>query len=78
MTETAKKDIRSLFIDPEMIRTVVAETYARMGIEPDPTATAEKAQEMMLAQGVRPEENLGSRLIIADRYGEEEQPEDGS
>jgi hypothetical protein len=46
-----------------------------MGIEPDPTATAEKAQEMMLAQGVRPEENLGSRLIMADRYGEEVPPE---
>ena len=76
MTETTKKrDIRSLFIDPEMIRKVVAETNARMGFVPDPTATAEKAREMMLAQGVRPEENLGSRLIIADRYGEEVPPE---
>jgi hypothetical protein len=78
MTETAKRDIRSLFIDPEMIRKVVAETNARMGIEPDPTATAEKAQEMMLAQGVRPEDNLGSRLIMADRYGEEVPPEGAS
>jgi hypothetical protein len=72
MTETARRDIRSLFIDPEKIRRIVADTYARMGIEPDPTATAEKAHEMMLAQGVRPADNLGSRGIIADRYGEEE------
>jgi hypothetical protein len=77
MTETTKKqDIRSLFIDPEMIRRVVAETYAKMGIPPDPTATAEKAQEMALACGVRPEENLGSRGIIEDRYGEDEMPEE--
>jgi hypothetical protein len=72
MTETAKKDIRSLFIDPEMIRRVVAETNARMGFVPDPTATAEKAREMALACGVRPEENLGSRGIIEERYGAEE------
>jgi hypothetical protein len=77
MTETTKKrDIRSLFIDPEMIRKVVAETNARMGLVPDPTATAEKAREMMLAQGVRPEENLGSRGIIAARYGEDEVPKE--
>jgi hypothetical protein len=78
MTETAKKDIRSLFIDPEMIRRVVAETNAKMGFVPDPTATAQKARELIEACGVRPEENLGSRGIIADRYGEEEQPEDRS
>jgi hypothetical protein len=72
MTETAKRDIRSLFIDPAMIRRVVAETYAKMGIPLDPTATAEKAQEMALACGVRPEDNLGSRGIIEERYGTEE------
>jgi hypothetical protein len=72
MTETARKDIRSLFIDPEMIRKVVAETNARMGIEPDPTATAEKAREMIEACGVRPEENLFSRGIIAARDEDED------
>jgi hypothetical protein len=71
MTETAKRDIRSLFIDPEMIRKIVAETNAKMGFVPDPTATAQKAREMMLEQGVRPEENLGSLGIIAARYGED-------
>jgi hypothetical protein len=38
-----------------------------MGFVPDPTATAEKAQEMMRALGIRPEDNLGSRGIIAAR-----------
>jgi hypothetical protein len=72
MTETAKKDIRALFIDPEMIRRVVAETNAKMGFVPDPTATAQKAREMIEACGVRPEENLFSRGIIAARDGAEE------
>jgi hypothetical protein len=71
MTETVKKDIRSLFLDPEMIRKVVAETNAKMGFVPDPTATAEKAREMIEACGVRPEENLFSRGIIAARDGDE-------
>jgi hypothetical protein len=38
---------------------------------PDPTATAEKAREMIEACGVRPEENLFSRGIIAARDGDE-------
>ena len=72
MTETTKKrDIRSLFIDPEMIRKVVAETNAKMGFVPDPTATAEKARQMIEACGVRPEENLFSRGIIAAREEDE-------
>jgi hypothetical protein len=72
MTETVKKHIRSLFLDPEMIRKVVAETNAKMGFVPDPTATAEKAREMIEAFGVGPEENLFSRGIIAARDGDEE------
>jgi hypothetical protein len=72
MTQPKKRDLSSFFIDPEMIRRVVAETYAKMGIEPDPTMTAQKAREMIEACGVRPEENLLSRGIIAARYGDEE------
>jgi hypothetical protein len=34
---------------------------------PDPTATPQKAREMMLALGIRPEDNLGSSGIIAAR-----------
>lgn len=38
-----------------------------MGFVPDPDATAEKAQQMMLDLGIRPEDNLLSRAIIAAR-----------
>jgi hypothetical protein len=77
MTQTIKKrDYRSFFIDPEMIRRVVAETNAKMGFVPDPTATGEKAQELIEASGVRPEDRLFSRGIIEERYGTAEQPED--
>jgi hypothetical protein len=77
MTQTAKKrDYRDLFIDPEMIRRVAAETDAKMGIVPGPTLTAEEIREMMIAEGVRPEDCIGSRGIIEERYGTLEQPEE--
>jgi hypothetical protein len=78
MTQTVKKrDYRSFFLDPEMIRRVVAETNAKMGFVPETTMTAEELQELMVAEGVRPEECLGSRGIIEERYGTTEQPEEG-
>jgi hypothetical protein len=72
MADVAKREIRSFFIDKARVRQIVAETNARMGFVPDPTATGEKAQAMTEALGIRPEDNLGSRGIIAARYGEEE------
>jgi hypothetical protein len=54
-------------VDKKAIQKIVAEQNRRMGFVPDPTATAEKAQEMMLALGIRPEDNLFSRDIIAAR-----------
>jgi hypothetical protein len=77
MTQTVKKrSIRDLFIDPEMIRRVVAETNEKMGIESGPTMTPEELQELMIAEGVRPEDCIGSRGIIEERYGTAEQPEE--
>jgi hypothetical protein len=72
MAEVAKRDIRACFINKAEIQRIVRETNARMGFVPDPTATGEKAQAMTEALGIRPEDNLGSRGIIAARYGEEE------
>jgi hypothetical protein len=43
-----------------------------MGFVPDPTATTQKAREMIEACGVRADENLFSRGIIAARDGGEE------
>jgi hypothetical protein len=67
MTDTVKKNIREFFIDKKKIQKIVAEQNRRMGFVPDPTATPEKAQAMTRALGIRPEENLLSRGIIAAR-----------
>jgi hypothetical protein len=67
MVDIARRSIRQHFLDNEPIRKLVAEQNERMGFVPDPTATPEKAQEMMRALGIRPEDNLFSRGIIAAR-----------
>lgn len=70
MVDTARRKIRELFLDKEPLRKIVAEQNERMGIVPDPTATPEKAQAMIRALGIRPEDNLFSRGIIAAREEE--------
>jgi hypothetical protein len=67
MAKAARKENRAFFIDKKRIQEIVAEQNRRMGFVPDPTATPQKAREMMLALGIRPEDNLGSRGIIAAR-----------
>ena len=54
-------------MDKTRLREIVAEQNAQMGFVPDPTATAQKARAMMIAFGIRPEDNLGSCGIIAAR-----------
>jgi hypothetical protein len=70
MAEAARKKVRAFFIDKKRIQEIVAEQNRRMGFVPDPTATPEKAQAMTRALGIRPEENMLSRDIIAARYEE--------
>lgn len=53
------------------LRRILAEENLKTGFVPDLTATAQRAREKMLAQGVRPEDNLGSCGIIAARDGHE-------
>lgn len=60
-------DSGDFFLDKKEIQRLVAEQNEQMGFVPDPTATARKAQEMALALGVRPEDNLFSCGIIAAR-----------
>ncbi len=67
MAVARKTDMRRLFADKKMVQRMVAEQNALMGFVKDPTATAEKAQEMMLADGIRPEDNIFSRGIIEAR-----------
>ncbi len=60
-------------IDKRTLQKAVAELDARMGFVPDPTATAEQAQELMLAQGIRPEDRFlsGEILRLRSQWGEE-------
>jgi len=63
-----------LFVDKEILRQHSSEMDALVGIVPDPTVTAETVQEMCLAQGIPPEENIGSRGIIAEREAQAYSP----
>ena len=67
MADMAQQETRSFFVDKKLIQKIVAEQNERMGFVPDPTATAEKAQAMSRALGIRPEDNLLSSAIIAAR-----------
>lgn len=55
--------------DKEALRKILDGQDRLTGAVPDPTATAKKAREMMIAGGVRPEDNIGSRDITRRRYG---------
>ncbi len=59
--------LKPLFVDKEKIRRIAAEQNAKSGFVPDPTATPQRARARMLAQGVRPEDCIGSIDIIEAR-----------
>ena len=67
MAAVRKPDVKELFADKRALRNFIAEQNALIGFVKDPTATAEEAREMILADGVRPEGNLFSRGIIEAR-----------
>jgi hypothetical protein len=61
------------FSDPKAMLRFLEEQDAWTGFVFDPTVTPERVREMMLACGVRPEENLFSRDIIHAKYPGEDQ-----
>lgn len=63
-------DLEPLFLDKEPIRRIVAEQNAKSGFVPVPNATPQRARALMLAQGVKPEDRIGSLGIIAEREEE--------
>jgi len=67
MATVLKPDAKSLFADKKALIEIMDRVLDEMGIVPDPDATAEKAREMMLADGVKPEDCEFSRAIIAAR-----------
>jgi hypothetical protein len=62
-----RPDLKSFLVDKEALRRKLEEQDALAGFVPDRTVTAKKVREMMLADGVRPEDNLASREIIRMR-----------
>lgn len=67
MADTVERIATLRFVDKELIRKIFEEQNREMGIVPDPTVTHQQVREMMLALGIRPEDNLFSRDIIAAR-----------
>jgi hypothetical protein len=65
-----KSDLQSLIADKTMLRKLIEEQNRRLGYLPDPTATSEKSLELMRSEGVRPEDNIGSRGILRMREAE--------
>lgn len=68
---TIEREINAIFADKAEVRRLVAEVNERMGFVPDPTATPQKAREMMLADGIRSEDNAFSTELKRMRYEEE-------
>jgi hypothetical protein len=66
-------DFRMKGIDKRELQRVVEEVNRQLGFVRDPNATAERAQELMLADGVRPEDCEFSRDIIRMRYPDDEE-----
>lgn len=67
MVETVNPTEHLAFVNKDLIRRIIKEQNQKAGFVPDPTASAEKAQSMILALGVRPEDNQASREIITER-----------
>lgn len=52
------------------LRQILEAQDKQNGFVPDPTATPQKARELMIAQGIRPEDNAFSCEIRRMREGE--------
>jgi hypothetical protein len=72
MAIVTNQDPKTLIADKAALRRMLEEQDKLTGFVLDPTATPQKARQLMLADGVHPEENIGSRAIIQMREGEEE------
>ncbi len=59
-------------LDKEAARAWIEKLNASMGLVRDPSVTPEMVRDLMLADGIRPEDNIASREIIKIRDGEEE------
>jgi hypothetical protein len=63
-------EVQKLVVDKEWLRQKVIAMNAEIGLDYDPTATAEESRRMIEAAGIRPEENLFSCGILTAREEE--------
>jgi hypothetical protein len=61
---------KPLIADKATLRRILEEQDRQAGFVLDPTATPQKAREMMIAQGIRPEDNAFSCEIRRMREDE--------
>ena len=73
MTIQSSTQPASKLLDKRALQQAVADLDERMGFVLDPMATAELAQAMMLASGIRPEDRFLSSEIIRMRHENEEE-----
>jgi hypothetical protein len=70
MATKTPTDVTTGTIDKQWLRDRMAELNRRQGFAVDPTVTVKQVREMMLSDGIHPEDNEFSREIIRTRYEE--------
>jgi hypothetical protein len=68
MANLAQNQPGCKLLDKRMLQEYVAALDERMGFVYDPTVTAEQAKAMMLAHGIRPEDNILTTELIRMRH----------
>ncbi|GAC1403138.1 MAG: hypothetical protein NVSMB52_17100 [Chloroflexota bacterium] len=64
MIDIRRPDGTNWFVDKGIIQKILAEQNERLGFVPDTAATPEKVREMMLALGIRPEDNSSPAELL--------------
>ena len=64
--------VKPRIIPQDELRRLGEQIHEAVGVPYDPTATAEKARELMLAEGIKPEDNFLSNEIIRMRCHDED------
>lgn len=68
LSEDSVPGDKSMFVDRRALMKARAEFHEATGFVPDNSVTVQEIRARMVAEGVRPEECLFSRGIIAARY----------
>lgn len=75
MATVVKPELETLPTDRQALVRLMEEINAKAGIFPDPDASIERLRELMRrdmeANGLTPEDNIGSRELMRMRYGDD-------